>query len=345
MIRRLAAAGARGDVETRRVTFPPGLVEERLALAPNTLALAGRDPACELHLDGTCGYLSVDGNVAEILDLGTGERRASTKEDLAQISRVADALPQIGFWQGVAARDMPLAVQPLHELHAQYANSTKHVQLMTAALPEQARGAVEIAAIVAGGEAGPRAPRAVLVPDEPVAAHVRRPPARGRGDLRAGRRPGGVRRDADQLCDRTGDARRGPRSVERRDPRWDRGARTPRAGRADLLRRLRHGDGPVDRRRVLRRTRGSPVPDGRRAARAAIRAASNIGTFASGAKSPDWQAGVENGLSIVASGSAAPTCSRRGPPVRRACVLIAELLLDAEIFARAIDGRGRGGHG
>jgi trimethylamine:corrinoid methyltransferase-like protein len=69
MIRRLAAAGAGGDVETRRVTFPPGLVEERLALAPNTLALAGRDPACDLHLDGTYGCLSVDGNAAEILDL------------------------------------------------------------------------------------------------------------------------------------------------------------------------------------------------------------------------------------------------------------------------------------
>jgi trimethylamine--corrinoid protein Co-methyltransferase len=153
MIERLGRAGARTDPDAGRVRFPKDLVEAALEQAPPTLLLAARDPALDLVLDGSNGYLAVDGNAAEILDLDTGERRGSTKADLAEIARVADALPQIGLlWQPVAARDEPIDVQPLHEIATEFANSTKHVQLMTAAKPEQARGAVEIARLVAGGD-------------------------------------------------------------------------------------------------------------------------------------------------------------------------------------------------
>ena len=48
----------RADEQTRRVGFPAGLVEEALALVPRTLRLAGREPACDLGLHGTTGYLA-----------------------------------------------------------------------------------------------------------------------------------------------------------------------------------------------------------------------------------------------------------------------------------------------
>ena len=107
---RLAAAGAR--VEGARVRLPASLVESALAAAPRAYTLAARDPAWDLPLDGAHGYLSVDGSAAEILDLETGARRPSTEADLAQVTRLADALPEIAFlWQGVEAGDRPVPVR------------------------------------------------------------------------------------------------------------------------------------------------------------------------------------------------------------------------------------------
>lgn len=115
----LAAAGARIDEASERVRLPGRLVEEAVARAPRSYVLAGREPAYDLPLDGSRGWLSVDGSAAEILDPQTGERRASTAADLRLVTRLADALPEIGFlWQGVEAGEVPVAVRPLHELRS-----------------------------------------------------------------------------------------------------------------------------------------------------------------------------------------------------------------------------------
>jgi trimethylamine--corrinoid protein Co-methyltransferase len=87
-----------------------------------------------------------------VLDLDSGQVRPSTKADLQDAVRVAEALPQIAFlWPIISAQDCPTKVQPLHELEAMLANSGKHIQVMTAVNPLTARGTVEMAAEVAGG--------------------------------------------------------------------------------------------------------------------------------------------------------------------------------------------------
>jgi trimethylamine:corrinoid methyltransferase-like protein len=335
MIRRLGTAGAGADPSSGRVRFPREVVEEAIGLAPRTLLLAGRDPACDLVLDGSNGYLAVDGNAAEILDLDTGDRRASSKADLAEITRVADALPQIGFvWQPVAARDMPLAVQPLHELHAQYTNTSKHVQLMTAALPEQARGAVEIAALVAGEQDALR--------DRPVLSSFQTslspltydgPPLEAAAVYAEAGVPAGFvampiscatapATRAAALVQSNAEVLAGIVALELLVP----GAPTF-YGACGTVMDLRTGaaacGGPEDLlfqmgSAQLARRYGLP---------------SNIGTFATGAKSADWQAGVENALSIMASwlGGADMLCGA-GLLYGARVYSIAELLLDAEIF-------------
>jgi len=148
----LVAAGIRVDEASGRVRFTPRQVAAALTSAPRAYTLAARDPAADLALDGASGWLSLDGSAAEMIDMGTGRRRASTLDDLSDVSRIADALPEIGFlWQAVEAGDRPVAVRPLHELRAQMTASSKHVQLMTAVTPLQAEGAVELARAVVGG--------------------------------------------------------------------------------------------------------------------------------------------------------------------------------------------------
>lgn len=150
--RALAEAGARVEEREGRVRFPPSLVEEAVARAPRKFVLAAREPGWHLPVGGGRSYLCLDGCAPELVDPETGKRRASTAADLGMATRVADALPEIAFvWQAVAARDVPPPVEVAHELAVQFANTGKHVQVMTALTPASARMAVRLATVVAGG--------------------------------------------------------------------------------------------------------------------------------------------------------------------------------------------------
>jgi trimethylamine--corrinoid protein Co-methyltransferase len=153
VLERLGAAGARIDAETGRVRFPGSLVEDALGMAPRELLLAARDPSCDLRVDGTAGWLSTGGRASEIIDPESGDRRPSTGADLARATRLADAVPQVGLvGTAVAALDVSASVRTLHELRVQIANTSKHVQLTTVIDARDARAAVEIGRIVAGGD-------------------------------------------------------------------------------------------------------------------------------------------------------------------------------------------------
>lgn len=149
---RLEKAGARVDRSAGRVYYTREMVETALKASPSTYTLGARQPENRLPLDGTRGYLTMDGTGVKIQDIGTGEIRPSTFKDLGDAARVADALPQIAFmWPCISAQDKPAAVQPLYELLALFKNTGKHVQAMTAVNPVTAKGSVEMAAVVAGG--------------------------------------------------------------------------------------------------------------------------------------------------------------------------------------------------
>ena len=83
----------------------------------------------DLPLDGNHVYLGTDGCGVEVIDLETGVRRISCLQDVAEISRLADATEEVAFhWVPVSAQDRPPRPRGLHELRTIWANSTKHVQ-------------------------------------------------------------------------------------------------------------------------------------------------------------------------------------------------------------------------
>ena len=127
-----AAHGATVDRETQVVKAPRDLVMAALAHAPASYVLGARDPSQDLPLDGHHVYAATDGCGIEIIDIDTGELRRSVLQDVADISRVADALDEIGFiWTPLSAHDMPPESRSLHELKVQWANTTKHLQTET----------------------------------------------------------------------------------------------------------------------------------------------------------------------------------------------------------------------
>ena len=153
LLKELDKVGAVADMEKGHATFPREVVEACLALVPDDLPLSSREPGLDINFDGKTGFLGVDGSAAEIVDLDTGNRRPSLKSDLADITRIADALPQISYiWQPVASRDVPVPTEPMHNLEAQLPNTGKHIMLMTAVTGEQAHACSEMASIAMGGE-------------------------------------------------------------------------------------------------------------------------------------------------------------------------------------------------
>jgi trimethylamine--corrinoid protein Co-methyltransferase len=148
----LETHGALVNRESMVARIPGHIIEEYLAKAPPTYDLSALDPDLDLPLDGNHSYLGTDGCGVEILDAFTGERRRTTKQDLMDVSRVADYLEAIAFhWVPISAQDCPPESRSLHELQAVWQVSQKHVQTESIVTEREMRAAIEMAATLAGG--------------------------------------------------------------------------------------------------------------------------------------------------------------------------------------------------
>ena len=146
------AYGARVDHDRMIVKVKPHLIEEALKKAPPVYPLAARDPAQDLMLDGNHVYVGTDGCGVEVIDLHSGQRRTSCLQDVADVARIADYLEEVAFhWVAVSAQDKPAETRGLHEIKALWENSTKHVQTESIYNESEARAAIEMAAAIAGG--------------------------------------------------------------------------------------------------------------------------------------------------------------------------------------------------
>jgi len=149
----LERGGCRVDRVAQTARLPEAVVRAALRAAPEAPLLAARDPRCDLVLDGRSCYLSNDGCGVWVIDPDSGERRPSTKDDVADSARFVDALPRVSFYWGpvVTAEDVPRATRPLHELEAVFSNTSKHFQAVDVVGEQMTRRAVEMARAVAGG--------------------------------------------------------------------------------------------------------------------------------------------------------------------------------------------------
>lgn len=148
----LEAHGAHVDRQTSIARIPGNMVETYLAKAPPAYTLAALDPELDLPLDGKHSHLGTDGCGVEIIDAFSGERRMTTKQDVMDVARVADALDAIAFhWVAISAQDCPAYSRSLHELEATWRVSRKHVQTESIVNAREMRAAVEMAAALEGG--------------------------------------------------------------------------------------------------------------------------------------------------------------------------------------------------
>ena len=146
------ANGATVDHEKKIVRAKPQLIEDALKKCPPKYILAARDPQQNCALDGNHVYLGTDGCGVEVIDIETRQKRTSRLSDVRDISRVADATEEVGFhWVPVSAQDAPVESRGLHEIKTIWENSTKHVQTESIYNAAEAKAAIEMAAAIVGG--------------------------------------------------------------------------------------------------------------------------------------------------------------------------------------------------
>jgi len=137
--------------DTGHVSIPSSLVKDALKTAPKEIHLYGRHNN-EMVLERGRVHFGFGGTpLHQILDLKTGRSRASTKQDVADATKLGDALPNMAFMMAICgATDVPHGTEHLHEIEVVLENTGKHIVW---ALPEAptAKKAIEMATVVSGG--------------------------------------------------------------------------------------------------------------------------------------------------------------------------------------------------
>jgi trimethylamine--corrinoid protein Co-methyltransferase len=298
---RLGTTAAVVDDERKRVHLPASLVDSVLQRATAPSVLAGRDPACDLTLDGSVAWLGGGGVAATVEDLESGKRRPSTRDDVVQAARLADAVPQIGVVGPVAAPDVVRDLPPL------VAATGKHLQVEVPSDPDAARVIVAVASALAGGPdaLGDRPPLSVVVT-------LDRPLVLERLDAAASIVSAGI-----------------PCTVLAGDAPLDRAIAGTLAAAVCIL--LLVPDAHV--------TIGAGAPGPPRLRMAWVQLAedlrirSQLAAFPTRAAGSDWRAGVEGGLAATAGWMSPPdVLAGAGQRADGRVSSLTALLLDAELF-------------
>jgi trimethylamine--corrinoid protein Co-methyltransferase len=145
--------GCEVDEKTRIAKIPSHLVEEALSKKKTSITLAGRNSKFDAKLDMNHSYMTANGNGAVAVEFETGERRPSTKADLAKSSRIIDYLQNVHIhWPMVSSTDQHPSVVHLHDLDASLNNTEKHVMYETGVTISDAKSLTEMGYVAAGGE-------------------------------------------------------------------------------------------------------------------------------------------------------------------------------------------------
>jgi trimethylamine--corrinoid protein Co-methyltransferase len=126
-VKLLKDAGA--QVEHNRIRIPPSLVEWALATAPESFNLYQRgSKKVAIELDGEQVYFGPGSDTLHYLDPRTGNRRGFNLIDVADCTRVSDALQEIDFVMSMGVpRDVPQDRYYRYQFATLMRNTTKPI--------------------------------------------------------------------------------------------------------------------------------------------------------------------------------------------------------------------------
>jgi len=136
-----------------RVRIPSSMVEEALRTAPKMITLYSRDGEPAIVLNGQTGsHFGTATDMPEILDPYTGKRRLMYVEDIADMARLCDALPNIErVYSTVSNRTIPASIVDKVGLLQLILNTSKPVGCQINDV-SSLREMIDLCSMVAGGE-------------------------------------------------------------------------------------------------------------------------------------------------------------------------------------------------
>ncbi|NOZ50913.1 MAG: trimethylamine methyltransferase [Chloroflexi bacterium] len=122
----LKQAGARIEDENL-VKIPPSLIEWALASAPDSFNLYKRgSDEVAMQLDGKHVYFGTGSDTLRYIDPRTGQRRDFVSQDVADVMRLSDALPEIDFVMSAGIpRDVPTQTYYRYQFATMLRHTTK----------------------------------------------------------------------------------------------------------------------------------------------------------------------------------------------------------------------------
>lgn len=150
----LSEIGCSVDMKSGVAKIPEKVIVEAIKKAPRSIRLCARDSKNDMPIPvDSYPYIGTTGLGIYMKDIDTGERRPSTRKDIADIVRLGDALDGVGYcWTTLTAGEVNQKAHGLHELWTAFQNTTKHVQGVEVSGIEDARTQVKLASLIAGSE-------------------------------------------------------------------------------------------------------------------------------------------------------------------------------------------------
>jgi len=143
---------AGGDIrDPKRVKIPRKLVAEAIEAAPKSIEVYDQKGHLAMTLQEDVCYYGTGSDCPQHVDLFSGQRRSCTKDDIGNLARFCDALPNIDFVMSMGiANDAPSGTSFVHQYEAMLLNTTKPV-IVTGNGRHDMKTMIEMAAIAVGG--------------------------------------------------------------------------------------------------------------------------------------------------------------------------------------------------
>ncbi len=159
-------------VQDRLVKIPGWLVDEAIRAAPSKINIYNREGQPAMNLEKNCVYYGPGSDLLFHLDLETGERRETIKQDIINTAILLENMPNFDFVMSYGVpSDIPAEKGDLHQFAAQILNCSKPI-IFTSFNEQNIRIIIEMAVSAAGSCERLRTRPFIILYSEPISPLV-----------------------------------------------------------------------------------------------------------------------------------------------------------------------------
>jgi len=159
-------------VKDRVARIPGWLIEEAIRTAPSKITVYNREGLPAMSLESNCTYYGTGSDLPFHLDLETGKRRGTVRQDIINATIIMENLSNFDF---VMSYGIPGDIEAkkgcLYQFATMTLNTAKPI-IFTALSEEETRTIIEMAATAAGSAEELRAKPYIIIYDEPISPLV-----------------------------------------------------------------------------------------------------------------------------------------------------------------------------